>query len=216
MTKCSLAEESTIRFTCTKSLRPHPDQLSRVWVSLLLQCITRLWKYPVAESHHDLGSVRTALLLHRSACAAADIALGSFASLLPRRVVCAAADLLLHQVAARAAVHRLRGAWVAGWDRSTDGRHAQARALHHHLSWARIAFFLHRTRPPSLRPEPTTSSKLQNESRLPPQSAYSPSPPQPGRGLKTVCVATTGKRPVSHSLRILRGKQQRQKDDEDD
>ena len=175
------------------------DQLSRVWVSLFLHRITRFWKHPVAESHHDQGSVRTALLLHRSACAAADIGLGSVASLLPRRVVCAADDLLLHKVAGRAAVHRLCGARVARW---TDGR--QARALHHHLSWARIAFFLHRTRPPSLRPEPTTSSRLQNESRLPLQSAYSPSPPQPSRG---GCVPATGERNSSHSLRILRGEQ---------
>ena len=91
-------------------------QLSWVWISLLLSCITRLWKPPVAAAHHDLRTVvGNALLLYRDAGAATIYQLRGARSWF----------------------------WLTSEARSMDRR--QALPLHHHLRWTRITFFLDRT-----------------------------------------------------------------------
>ena len=90
--------------------------LSWVRISLLLSCITRLWKPPVATADHDLRTVvGNALFLYGDAGAATIYQLGG----------------------ARP--------WplLTSEGRSMDRR--QAMPLHHHLRWARITFFLDRT-----------------------------------------------------------------------
>ena len=91
-------------------------QLSWVWISLLLSCITRLCKPPVAAADHDLRTVvGNALLLY-----------------------CDAGAATIYQL--RGARPWLR---LTSEVRSMDRR--QALPLHHHLRWTWITFFLNRT-----------------------------------------------------------------------